>query len=181
MLGRLPIVIPLDGPEFCNANRFAENPYFQGACAMTTKLINYYICTFKNCIVITCPKKNSVLDDFPLCPQCGRPTPSLTHTNFNSIVVPPSLIFITFERFARIISNLRFATFCVPKGDSQKRVQFRNPQAIRANQAIVMNLRIDSRKSGLPKLPLQTSSRKLKLQCDALQHRKKFLKAFDEA
>ena len=35
-----------------------------------------------------------------------------------------------------------------PKPDSQKRVQFRNPQAIRANRPIRANLRIDSREWG---------------------------------
>ena len=59
-------------------------------------------------------------------------------------------IFITCERFARILSNLGFASFSPTKRDSQKKgVQFgnRSPETIRENQAIRANLRIDSRES----------------------------------
>ena len=46
-------------------------------------------------------------------------------------------------------SILRFAIFTPQKRDSQKkRVQFRNTETIRENQAIRANLRIDSRESG---------------------------------
>ena len=56
------------------------------------------------------------------------------------------LIFITFERLARIASNLRFAICSCPKTRfAENGIQFRNPQAIRENQA---NLRIDLRESG---------------------------------
>ena len=58
-------------------------------------------------------------------------------------------IFITCERFARIASNLWFASFSPSKCDLQKKgVQFGNPKTIRENRAIRANLRIDSRKSG---------------------------------
>ena len=44
---------------------------------------------------------------------------------------------LTFERFTRIASNLRFAMFWCPEMRfTKKGGQFRNPQAIRANQAI---------------------------------------------
>ena len=62
-------------------------------------------------------------------------------------------IFITCERFARIASNLRFASSSPPKRGAQKKkrfrtVQFGNPATIRENQTIRANLRIDSRESG---------------------------------
>ena len=58
-------------------------------------------------------------------------------------------IFVTFTRFARIASNLRFAIFQVPQSAIRKKgVQFGNPQAIRAHQAIRANLQINLRESG---------------------------------
>ena len=62
-------------------------------------------------------------------------------------------IFKTFERFAQIASNLRFAIFQPPRRAIRKKgVQFGNPATIRENQAIRANLRnsrrIDSRESG---------------------------------
>ena len=42
-------------------------------------------------------------------------------------------IFITFKRIARIASNLRFAMFSAPKSDSQKGVQFWNPEMNHGN------------------------------------------------
>ena len=53
--------------------------------------------------------------------------------------------FISCERFARIASNLRFAIFSHPQLDTQKGVQFGNPETIRENQVIFANLRMDSR------------------------------------
>ena len=68
-------------------------------------------------------------------------------------------IFITCKLFARIASNLRFAIFRPLKHDSQKGVQFRNPETIRENQAIRANLQIDSRESGHLSARINTSSR----------------------
>ena len=59
-------------------------------------------------------------------------------------------IFTTFERFARIASNLRFAIFSPPPPEARfakKGVRFGNPETIRENQAIRSNLQIDSRES----------------------------------
>ena len=54
------------------------------------KMFRQYNLRFQNFIVVAFPtKKNSVLDDFPLCPQ-GPPPPSKTE-NFIFIVVSPSL------------------------------------------------------------------------------------------
>ena len=36
---------------------------------MTTKFLDNKICTFKILLSWRFPRKNSVLDDFPLCPQ----------------------------------------------------------------------------------------------------------------
>ena len=55
-------------------------------------------------------------------------------------------IFITFERFERIASNLRFAILSSPKCDSHKKKG--SAEAIGANQAIRANLQLDSRESG---------------------------------
>ena len=58
---------------------------------MTTKFLDYNICTFKFLLSWRFrQKKNSVLDDFPLCPQC-RPPPPLKTANSIYIVVSPSL------------------------------------------------------------------------------------------
>ena len=58
-------------------------------------------------------------------------------------------IFMTFERFARIASNLQIAMFETPEARfAKKGVQFGNPETIRESQAIRANLRIDSRESG---------------------------------
>ena len=52
-------------------------------------------------------------------------------------------------RFARMASKLRFASFSPLEARfAKKGVQFGNPQAIRENQAVRANLRIDSRESG---------------------------------
>ena len=59
------------------------------ACAMTTKFFDNKICTFKIVLSWRFPTKNSVLDDFPLCPQ--GPSPSKIET-FIFIVVSLSLI-----------------------------------------------------------------------------------------
>ena len=60
---------------------------------------------------------------------------------------------ITFERFARIASNMRFAFFSAPNAIRKKGVHLGNPEMIRANrlanQAIRANLRIDSCESGI--------------------------------
>ena len=58
------------------------------------------------------------------------------------------LIFITFERFEQIASNLWFALFSPQSAIRNKGVQFGKPETIRENQAIRANLRIDSRESG---------------------------------
>ena len=57
---------------------------------MTTKFLDNKICTFKILLSWRFPqkKKNSVLDDFPLCPQGLPPSNS---ENFIFIVVSPSL------------------------------------------------------------------------------------------
>ena len=66
-----------------------------------------------------------------------------------------NLMFMTFERFARITSNLRFAAFNAPKRDLQhKGVQFGNPEVVRANQATRVNLRIHLWESGHLSVPL---------------------------
>ena len=52
-------------------------------------------------------------------------------------------IFITFELFARIASNLRFASLVPRNAISKKGVQFGNPEMIRANYLL-----IDSRETG---------------------------------
>ena len=59
-------------------------------------------------------------------------------------------IFITCEQFARIASNLRFASFSPPKRNSQKKglIQFGDPETIRENQALHANLRIDLHEAG---------------------------------
>ena len=57
---------------------------------MTTKFLDNKICTFIILLLRNFPrKKNSVLDDFPLCPQGLPPSKS---ENFIFIVVSPSLI-----------------------------------------------------------------------------------------
>ena len=57
---------------------------------------------------------------------------------------------ITFERFGRIASNLRFAIkFLVPRNATRRKgVRSGNPETIRATRATHVNLRIDSRESG---------------------------------
>ena len=57
---------------------------------MTTKFLDNKICSFKILLSWRFPRKNSVLDDFPLCPQGPPPSKS---ENFIFIVVSPSLIF----------------------------------------------------------------------------------------
>ena len=58
-------------------------------------------------------------------------------------------ILIMFERFARIVSNLRFASLeCLETRFAETGVLFGNRQAIHVNQAIRANLRINSRESG---------------------------------
>ena len=59
-----------------------------GACAMTTKFLDNKICTFKILLSWRFPRKQSFLDDFPLCPQGPPP---LKSENFIFIVVSPSL------------------------------------------------------------------------------------------
>ena len=55
---------------------------------MTTKFLDNIICTFKILLSWRFPRKNSVLDDFPLCLQ-GLPPSKSEH--FIVIVVSPSL------------------------------------------------------------------------------------------
>ena len=52
------------------------------------------------------------------------------------------------RRFARIDSNLRFASLSPRSGIRKNGVQFGNPETIREKQATRANLRIDSRDSG---------------------------------
>ena len=59
-----------------------------GACAMTTKFLDNTICTFKILLSWRFPRKQALLDDFPLCPQ-GPPPPQ--RETFIFIVVSPSL------------------------------------------------------------------------------------------
>ena len=87
---------------------------------MTTKFLDNKICTFDILLAWRFPRKIALWDEVPLCPPMPPPPPPpLKSANFIFIVVSPSLIFIAFERFTRITSNLRSA--------KKKRVQFGNP------------------------------------------------------
>ena len=58
-----------------------------GACAVTTKFLDNKICTFKILLSWRFPRKNSVLDDFTLCPK----SPPSKSEAFIFIVVSPPL------------------------------------------------------------------------------------------
>ena len=61
-----------------------------GACAMTTKFLDHRICAFKILLSWHFPtkKRNSVLDDFPLCPH-SIPPPLKTAIFIFIVVSPP--------------------------------------------------------------------------------------------
>ena len=56
--------------------------------AQSTKFLDNKICSFEMLLWRRFPRKNSILDYFPLCPQCALPP---QHENFIFIVVSPSL------------------------------------------------------------------------------------------
>ena len=75
---------------------------------MTTEYYDNTICTFKIFIVVAFPTRNSVLDDFPLCPQGPPP---LKNQNFYfycrlavSEKVTPLQIRVNFESAATLVT-----------------------------------------------------------------------------
>ena len=74
-----------DGAKNHYEGTFAKTALLQtpdsslGACAMTTKFLGNKICTFKILLSWRFPRKNSVLDDFPLC---HRGPPPVKNRNF---------------------------------------------------------------------------------------------------
>ena len=63
---------------------------------MTTKFLDNKIIAFKILLSWRFPRKNSVLDNFPLCPLL---TPPLKNANFIFIVVSLSLNFMDTQTF----------------------------------------------------------------------------------
>ena len=62
----------LDWTQWEGGRKEVDRPRL-GACAMTTKFLDNKISTFKILLSWRFPRKQALLDDFPLCPQAPPP------------------------------------------------------------------------------------------------------------